>query len=219
MSTDLKSKKVLMTWGGWDGHSPEACTNLVASWLKDEGADVEIVNNLTVYEDHEKIAACDLIIPNHTMDTLPGPAWRGINKAIKAGTGFGGWHGGAGDAFRGHVEFQEMVGGQFLCHPGGIIDYEVEIVSEDPIVSGFDKISVNSEQYYMLVDPRNEVLAQSVFSAEHRPEVGGVVMPTIWKKSWGNGRVFYSAIGHAPSDLEAPEVKEITIRGLRWACR
>ncbi len=40
--------------------------------------------------------------------------------------GIAGWHGGMGDSFRNNTEYQFMVGGQWVAHPGGVIDYEVQ---------------------------------------------------------------------------------------------
>ena len=71
----------------------------------------------------------------------------------------------------------------------------------------------------MLVDPRNQVLAQTVFGEDPEPDLKGVVMPTVWVKNWGKGRIFYSALGHSPEDFMVPQVQELTRRGLLWACR
>ena len=57
-----------------------------------------------------------------------------------------------------------MVGGQWVSHPGGYNDYEVNIAShEDPITAGLNDFSMHTEQYYMHVDPSNEVLATTTF--------------------------------------------------------
>ncbi len=44
-------------------------------------------------------------------------------------------------------------------------------------------------------------------------------MPVVWKRHWGQGRVFYSSLGHVASDFDVPEAYEITRRGLLWAAR
>jgi type 1 glutamine amidotransferase len=69
----------------------------------------------------------------------------------------------------------------------------------------------------MHVDPGNEVLATTAFSGEHAPWVEGVVMPVVWKKRWGAGKVFYCSLGHQADVFDIPEAREITLRGLRWA--
>jgi uncharacterized protein len=215
----MKQHKVIITWGGWDGHQPEACSHVIADVLRNHNCSVEITSSLDFLENLDTVMEYDLVIINHTMSTLSGSATQNLGLAVRAGVGLGGWHGGLGDAFRGNVDFQFLVGGQFLCHPGNIKDYQVDIVSSDPIVAGLGNFQMRSEQYYMMVDPRNEVLAQTVFSGDPEPDVKGVVMPTVWKKTLGKGRIFYSALGHNPEDLKVLQVLELTRRGLLWACR
>jgi uncharacterized protein len=49
--------------------------------------------------------------------------------------------------------------------------------------------------------------------------VKGVVMPVVWKKIYGKGRVFYSALGHTADEFVVPEMAAIVERGLLWAAR
>jgi type 1 glutamine amidotransferase len=123
-------------------------------------------------------------------------------------------------AFRNNPNYQFMVGGQWVAHPGNIIDYEVNIVKDDdPIMAGLDDFQMHSEQYYMHIDPSNEVLATTTFSGEYCPWIASTVMPVVWKRRWGEGRVFYSSLGHVAADFEVEEVRTITQRGLLWASR
>jgi hypothetical protein len=78
---------------------------------------------------------------------------------------------------------------------------------------------MHSEQYYMHVDPGNEVLATTTFLCEEAPWVNGTVMPVVWKRVFGEGRVFYSSLGHVAADFDVPEVMELTRRGMLWAAR
>jgi type 1 glutamine amidotransferase len=78
---------------------------------------------------------------------------------------------------------------------------------------------MHSEQYYMHVDPSNEVLATTTFSGEYCPWIEGTVMPVVWKRRWGEGRVFYSSLGHVAGDFEVYEAREIMQRGMLWATR
>jgi type 1 glutamine amidotransferase len=111
-----------------------------------------------------------------------------------------------------------MTGGQFVAHPGGIIDYRVEIVAPDhPITRGLEDFDVRSEQYYMHIDPTNEVLAMTTVSGEHAPQVAGSRMPVAWIRRWGEGRVFYCSIGHSADDLRVAQVGEMVRRGILWA--
>ena len=212
------TKKALIVWGGWDGHEPRKCAELFAPLLEGRGFEVEVSDTLDSYLDAEKMGALNLIVPIWTMGTITGEQVKGLCNAIERGAGLAGFHGGMGDSFRNDTQYQFMVGGQFVAHPGNIIDYTVHIVDRaDPITEGIDDFAFHSEQYYMHVDPSNKVLATTTFSGDHLPWVAGTVMPVVWKRTWGKGRVFYSALGHVAADFDVPEAREITLRGMAWA--
>jgi type 1 glutamine amidotransferase len=145
---------------------------------------------------------------------------RGLLQAVQSGVGIAGWHGGMGDSFRNNTEYQFMVGGQWVAHPGGVTDYTVNIINHnDPITAGLNDFAMHSEQYYMHVDPSNEVLATMAFSGDHCSWINGCVMPVVWKRTWGNGRVFYSSLGHVAKDFDVPEARTIMQHGMLWASR
>jgi len=213
------SKRALFLWGGWEGHEPQQCTEIFAGLIKDAGFEVEVENSLDPLADEKRLEGLDLIVPCWTMSEIDKEQFAGLKKAVSGGTGFAGWHGGMGDAFRKHTEYQYMTGGQFVAHPGGVKDYTVEITKpEDPIVAGLKTpFSMHSEQYYMHIDPSNEVLATTIFDGSVHDWIDGTVMPVVWKRRFGQGRVFYNALGHVASDFDQPEAREITRRGLLWA--
>lgn len=213
-------KKALIVWGGWDGHEPKQCADIFAPILADEGFDVDVVNTLDVYCDKDLMSELSLVVPIWTMGQLTREQEQGLLGAIASGVGIAGWHGGMGDAFRNNTEYQFMVGGQWVAHPDGITDYEVNIVDhDDPITAGLSDFKMHSEQYYMHVDPSNHVLATTTFHPKSAPWVDGCVMPVAWKRMWGKGRVFYSSLGHVAKDFEVPEALEIQKRGMLWASR
>jgi uncharacterized protein len=213
------SKRALLVWGGWEGHEPKQCVDIFAPLLKQHSYEVDIFDNLDVYLNPD-LKNYDVITQVVTMSTITREQEKGLLDAIASGVGYGGWHGGMGDSFRNNTEYQFMVGGQWVAHPGNIIDYTVNITKHsDPIVAGLNDFKMHSEQYYMHVDPSNEVLATTTFTGEHTPWVEGTVMPVVWKRRWGNGKVFYSSLGHVAKDFDVPEAKEITLRGIRWATR
>lgn len=213
------AKRALMVWGGWDGHEPEQTTAIFAEVLRGHGYQVDVETDLDVFLDTERLAATDLITPVYTMSTITREQEAGLLEAVKSGVGFGGWHGGMADAFRNNTEYQFAVGGQWVAHPGNIIDYTVQITSDDPIVAGLGEFAMHSEQYYLHVDPSNEVLATTTFGGEYAPWIAGTVMPVAWKRHYGTGRVFYCSLGHVASDFDVPEAKTIVERGLLWATR
>lgn len=213
-------KKALIVFGGWEGHEPKLCTEIFAPLLRERGYDVTLSDTLDIYLNQEFLQGLNLIVPLWTMGTITKEQEKGLLTAVAGGVGLAGWHGGMADAFRNNTEYQWMVGGQWVAHPGNIIDYEVNIIDhEDPITAGLSDFKMHSEQYYMHVDPSNQVLATTTFSGEHAHWVKGVVMPVVWKRMWDKGRVFYSSLGHVARDFDVPEAKEIQIRGMMWASR
>ncbi len=44
-------------------------------------------------------------------------------------------------------------------------------------------------------------------------------MPVVWKRRHGQGRVFYSALGHVAKEFEVPQMRTIFERGMLWAAR
>jgi hypothetical protein len=211
-------KRALVVSGGWQGHEPRACCDLFAGLLREAGLDVELVETLDVYLDEAKLRGLDLIVPIWTMGTITPEQERGLLAAIEGGVGVGGWHGGMADAFRNSTPYQFMVGGQWVAHPGNIIRYRVEIARpDDPIAAGLAAFEMHSEQYYLHVDPSNEVLATTTFSGDHAPWIAGTVMPVAWTRRYGAGRVFYCSLGHQRIDFDVPEARELVRRGLLWA--
>jgi len=209
-------KKALIVWGGWDGHEPQQVAGILAGALEGEGFEVEVQDTLDAFLDVDKLKGLDLIVPEWTMGEITGEQLKPVLAAVQSGVGIAGLHGGMGDAFRQQTEYQFMVGGQWVSHPGGGgITYAVEIVKpEDPIVAGIEDFEVTSEQYYMHVDPNNEVLAVTVF-----PNYGTAGVPVVWKKRYGQGRVFYSSLGHNAAVAAQEEPLTIMTRGMKWAAR
>ena len=204
--------KALVVYGGWAGHEPEKVGPLLAKVLADRGVEVATSETLDAFNELDPLLELDLIVPCWTMGKLTGEQGGSLCEAVRQGVGIAGVHGGMGDAFREHTEYQFMVGGQFVAHPGGQVDYRVHVVDRaDPITAGIDDFDFHSEQYYLHVDPSNHVLATTTV------ELNGCIMPVVWKRMYGKGRVFYCSLGHVAKEFDVPELMTITTRGMLWA--
>lgn len=211
-------KHALIFRGGWDGHEPVQTSELVAEQLRKHGMEVEISDSQEVLLQSDLDQKYNVIVPVWTMGTLLPEAGKALRGAVLNGVGIGGWHGGMCDAFRNDTDYQFMTGGQWVAHPGNAIDYRVQITAKDPIVDGIGDFDMHSEQYYMHVDPGNEVLAVTHFNGEICPWIDGTVMPVVWKRRYGKGKVFYSSLGHNAEDFKrVPQILEIAVRGILWA--
>jgi type 1 glutamine amidotransferase len=212
-------KQALIVWGGWHGHEPEKCAQIVSGMLERNGFAVRVETQTAAFAD-PALAQLDLIIPIYTRSSIEKEECANLTAAVRSGVGLAGFHGGMCDAFRDSVEYQFMTGGQWVAHPGGIIDFRVNISKpQDPVMAGLSDFDYRSEQYYMHVDPVNEVLATTTFSGEHAQWIKGVVMPVVWKRRYGQGRVFYSALGHVSAEFQVPPMATLFERGMLWAAR
>ncbi|MEM8855141.1 MAG: ThuA domain-containing protein [Pseudomonadota bacterium] len=231
--------KAMVFCGGWEGHRPEAFRVWVEDLLTREGATVVCHDTLAPLADPAAMADVDLIVPvwssarsahQPEFGTMTKAEEDGLIAAVAGGAGLAGWHGHMGDAFRDRPTYHFLIGGQFVAHPPGwpdnpvpsddFVDYRVTVTQPThPIMEGIDSFDLHSEQYYMLVDPSNDVLATTTFSGEHLWWIEGTVMPVVWTRRWDKGRIFYASVGHTVEDLEVPEVTEIVRRGMGWAAR
>ncbi len=212
-------KKALVFRGGWEGHDPVGSSDIVAAELQKRQMTVDIFDDQECLLKRD-LTAYDVIIPVWTMGDISNEAEKALLAAVAGGVGIGGWHGGMCDAFRNHTDYQFMTGGQWVAHPGGVIDYQVNIISDDPIVSGIRDFAVRSEQYYMHVDPGNEVLATTRFNGDICPWIDGTVMPVVWKRKYGQGKVFFCSLGHQGEEFKTcPQLLEIVVRGILWAAK
>ncbi|MBZ0282851.1 MAG: ThuA domain-containing protein [Anaerolineae bacterium] len=203
-------KKALIVQGGWEGHRPAEVADILAELLLKNQFDVTISDTLDAFRT-TNLLELDLIVPNWSMGTIAKNQLTPLLEAVQSGVGLAGMHGGMCDSFRVETEYQFMTGGQWVAHPGNDgVTYMVHMDGEpSPLTEGIGDFEVTSEQYYMHVDPGNRVLATTRF--------GAVVMPVIWTKMWGKGRVFYCSLGHSPDVVKMPQVLEIMKRGTRWA--
>ena len=212
-------REALIVWGGWAGHEPEQCAGVVAGMLASHDFKVRVETTTRAFAD-PAIAALSVIVPIVTMAKIEKKDLESLTGAVRGGVGLAGFHGGMCDAFRDAVEYQFMCGGQWVAHPGNIIDYRVNILRrDDPVMQGMEDFDYRSEQYYMHVDPSNQVLATTTFSGAHADWIDGVVMPVVWKRRHGEGRVFYSSLGHVAAEFEVPQMRTMLRRGMVWAAR
>ncbi|PAD16406.1 ThuA domain-containing protein [Shouchella clausii] len=215
-------KKALIFQGGWDGHEPEQVASILEGILIEEGFSVNVADSLAVLTE-ELLPEYDLIVPNWTQGQIEDDQLKALMAAIETGTGLAGLHGGMGDSFRMATDYQFMVGGQWVAHPGNDgVRYTVQIKDRNhPLTNGMADFEVESEQYYMHVDPAVSVHATTTFPIADGPHAvnGSVEMPVVWTKKWGKGNVYYCSLGHVAKIVRMPEVMELMRKGMVWAAR
>ncbi len=108
--------------GGWDGHQPVEVSLAFKKLLKAEGFEVDIYEDLNVFENLENIMKCSIIIPVYTMSEIKPEYVQNICTAVEQGVGFAGCHGGMCDSFRNSTRWQFLTGSQWVEHQGSPIN-------------------------------------------------------------------------------------------------
>ena len=233
--TTPQTKHALVVRGGWDGHQPIEGTDLFIPFLEENGFTVEVHDSASIYANAEVMAGVDLVVQCNTMTTIEKDEIAGLRAAVAAGTGIAGWHGGIADSYRNSADYLQLIGGQFAHHPGkepelrtgeqsdNYIPYRVDISelgATHPIMAGISSFELTTEQYWVLSDDYNDVLATTTLAAREFDEWSRpITSPAVWTRQWGEGRVFVSTPGHNVAALEDTNVRTIIERGLLWASR
>ncbi|MFC4243233.1 ThuA domain-containing protein [Gryllotalpicola reticulitermitis] len=232
----MAQRNALIVRGGWDGHEPVETTDSFIPFLEEHGFRVRVSDSTAIYADLDYLDTVDLIVQVNTMTTIEKGEFAGLRRAVLNGTGLAGWHGGIADSYRNNADYLHMIGGQFAHHAAAQPPAErqgeqadnyqpytvhiTELGKTHPITQGIEDFDLVTEQYWVLSDEYNDVLATTTqavrsWDAWNRP----VTAPAIWTRQWGKGRIFVSAPGHKLDVVEEPHVRTIIERGLLWAAR
>lgn len=231
----MTARTALVVRGGWDGHHPVEATELFLPFLAESGFDVRVEDSPEIYADRDEMDRTDLIVQSVTMSEISDDALKGLRGAVERGTGLAGWHGGIADSYRNSSDYLQLIGGQFATHPalhpdareGGEADnflrYTVEVTDlgrAHEIMARIDDFPLCTEQYWVLSDDLNDVLATTTHPVQpyhpwHRP----ITSPAVWTRLWGRGRVFVATPGHSLEVLRDTNVRTIIERGMLWASR
>ena len=142
---------------------------------------------------------------------------------VRSGHGFVGVHS-ATDTFYMWPEYLEMIGGYFNDHPWHQ-NVTVDVVdSSNPIVSPLaPSFQINDEIYQisdfqyrdshvlLRLDPASVDLKKENV---HRRFYG---WPLAWTRSFGEGRVFYTTLGHEQAVWKDPRYQAILLNAIKWA--
>lgn len=231
----MTARHALVVRGGWEGHKPVEATELFIPFLESNGFEVRVEEDNEVYADRETMDRTDLIVQSVTMSKISGEAVAGLRDAVERGTGLAGWHGGIADSYRESSDYLQLIGGQFATHPpkhpdarvgdetDNYLPYTVDLTDAgraSEIMAGIEDFTLTTEQYWVLTDELNDVLATTTHPAQpylpgHRPHTS----PAVWTRQWGRGRIFVATPGHSLVVLRDLNVRTIIERGMLWASR
>lgn len=161
----------------------------------------------------DRIAPYDLIVFYWTVGEIKDAQRDGLLNHVAKGKGFVTLHSGA-DSFRGNEKYREFIGGHFRTHPAyrtfhvSMTDFAFK---QHPITKGIKEYLTTDEQYVLEYGYTKDltILANGLYE--------GKLMPVMWVKPWGKGRVFYYSQGHDARAVKQPMVQKIFLRGAQWA--
>lgn len=167
--------------GGRGGPSPET---------------VAVTKVLQQYLNPDALKNYDAVAFLSTTGELPIPDKDAFYKWIADGHGFVGIHS-ATDTLHQDPEYIKMIGGEFAGH--GNFQPATPIVNMDPkspITAGWgNSITMNEELYlFKNYDPKQVHLLLAMQGQPYTKEPG--IYPVSWIKMYGDGRVFYTSLGH-----------------------
>ena len=212
-------REALIVWGGWNGHEPEQGAQVVKGMLEAEGFKVYVENTTEAFAD-PAIAEMSLVVPIYTMSKIEKEELANLERAVRGGVGLGGYHGGMCDAFREAVDYQFMCGGQWVAHPGNIIDYRVNITRPGRSGDGRDQrfpLPLRAVLHACRPLERgagDDHLHRRLRAVDRRRgDAGGV------EAEARRGPRLLLVPRPCRKEFEVPEMRTILQRGLLWAAR
>lgn len=103
----------------------------------------------------------------------------------------------------------DLIGGHANWHPPGLT-FQVQIDDPDhPVTREVTDFELDDEIYISAYDPAIHILASA--------EWHGRAHPVAWTKPFGQGRVFYTTLGHGAATFAVPMMQRMVTQGVRWA--
>lgn len=178
----------------------------------------------------------DGVIFANTTGDLPLPDKQGFIDWLKGGKAFIGMHS-ATDTFHGFRPYIEMIGGEFDGHPWSqMVTIRVDDSTNPASKPWESKFEINDEIYQFKSFSRQDkdVLFQLDASNEDRPKQapkkGAEPLgffergkrsdrdyAVSWVKSVGDGRVFYTSLGHRNEVWLDPRYQQHILGGILWS--
>ncbi|MFZ7087857.1 ThuA domain-containing protein [Curtobacterium sp. RRHDQ10] len=214
-----RPRRALVVRGGWDGHVPVEATDSFLPFLREHGFTIQVEDSPAAYADEAVMADVDLVVQSVTMSTATDAEVSGLRAAVARGAGLVGWHGGIADSYRASAEYLQLIGGQFVAHPGGAVEHTIaftDLGRAHPVTAGLADFTLVTEQYWVLSDDLDDVLATTTHAARDQ-WARAVTVPAVWTRAWGDGRVVVVSPGHDLAVLDHPSVRTMIERGVLWA--
>ena len=220
--------KLLVVSGG--RHPYEESTPVLEGFLKGAGHDVTVTGDPSVLADSGAMGGYDALVFNTLRagdTTLSDAEQNGMKDFISGGKGFICVHI-SGVVPETWQEYLEITGGGWVMgtsyHPP-YGNYNVNVTQPGhPGVAGVSDFDTDDE-LYMGIDYQdgNDVYMTGTSEDGTWPWGGkdtfmaGGTFPLGWTRSYGDGKVFVTLLGHDGKSQESSEFQKIVLNGVDWA--
>jgi type 1 glutamine amidotransferase len=197
---------------------PSAVTGLRAV-LTTAGFTVEATENPSVITAAKLRTLAGVILVDTTgkpFGESPDATLAALEAFIRGGGALIGLHAASSTFYEPPVSYTRLIGGRFVEHPGGVRQANCHTEGNHPVVAKVpEPFKVRDEIYVMSnLNPDNQVVL--------RCEAFGNTangLPIAWIRQEGQGRLFYTALGHENSDwtAQSPYLRDHALPGILWA--
>ena len=164
-----------------------------------------------------RLARANAVVFANTSGELALPSRRALLRFVRRGGGFIGTHS-ATDTLHSWPGYARLVGGEFGRH-GAVESGRVNVSARPHVTTrGLPRSFQITDEFYEFTAPvpaHARVLAR--LDPESVPDELGSTLPLAWARRYGDGRVFYNALGHRKETWSDPNFRRLTSRGLAWA--
>lgn len=198
---------VVTATAGFRHDSIEIAEQVLGAIAAEQNVDLDFARNEDELRQRIGFHGLSAVFFVNTTGELPAEARQSLLAWILRGGTFAGIHS-ATDTWHSSPEYLEMIGAEFATHPP---DAEATIVVEDaahPATKGLPSPHVMVEEIYEFV---------KFDRAKVRMLLSTAGAPLAWEKTYGNGEVLYTALGHREDVWQSPWFRA-HVRGImEWA--
>lgn len=165
------------------------------------------------------LAGYEAVIFANTTGDLPLADVNAFLSWIQGGKGFIGMHS-ATDTFRGHQPlhpFTLMINGEFKTHKEQV---EVEAINSDPTFPSNRHLGPSYKVFdeIYILNGYQRAAVRALLDLDRHPNSGMPGhYPISWARTYGNGRVWYTSLGHREDVWESSDYQKHILGGIRWA--
>jgi type 1 glutamine amidotransferase len=213
-----------------DAPSVDAATQALQAMAARHHWTIVATNNGAVFNARD-LARFDAVVWNNVSgDALTVSQQEAFKRWLAAGGGYAGIHGSAGDPFYVWDWYADtLIGARFKGHPMNPQFQPATVIVADPasgITRGLGSTWIMTEEWYSFeASPRltgAHVLATLEEGSYSPVGMGGTDLrmddhPIAWSRCIGQGRVFYTAIGHRPENYRESHSVRLLEQGIEWA--